>query len=221
MGRYLRTRIARDGRPAVLVVTALAAAAAAVGLAWGGALWIPTACLGLLLAALLFFVRDPERSVSPDPSAVLAPADGRVIHVGEVREEEWRGEPSLRISIFLSLLDVHVNRYPVSGVVAYRRRWPGSFRSAWRERAAEGNERLSLGIVTEDGTRVLVRQVAGLVARRIANRARQGDRAVQGARMGMILFGSRTDVFLPRESEPMVRRGDRAVGGITVLARLP
>jgi phosphatidylserine decarboxylase len=144
-----------------------------------------------------------------------------VIVVRRTENAGWVGEPALQISIFLSLFDVHVNRYPVGGTVEYVDYSPGRFEPAWRETASSRNERLEVGIRTDEGVRVLVRQVAGLVARRIVNPSRVGQRVQRGDRMGMIRFGSRTDLFLPAAARASVRGGDRAVGGVTVLAELP
>ncbi len=214
-------RIAPEGRLLIVILAALAVLAAAVATARGGA--APWAAAALLAAAALgtaFFFRDPRRSAPRVPGAVLAPADGRILEVEETAEEEWLDGASLRISTFLSLFDVHVNRYPVAGVVAHVARRGGGFVPAWRASAGASNARVSVGIETPGGERVLVRQVVGLVARRIVNPARVGDVVAAGDRMGMIRFGSRVDLFLPPGARPRVRPGDRAVGGRTLLAEL-
>ncbi len=127
---------------------------------------------------------------------------------------------ALRVSIFLSLFDVHVNRYPVSGAVELREYEAGRFEPAWRSSASSANERSSTGIQAQ-GFPVLVRQIAGLAAKRIITYAKVGDRVRQGERMGLIRFGSRVDVYLPADAAPDVRLGQRARGGVTILARLP
>lgn len=214
-------RIAREGRSFVAVAALVAAAALAMAVWIGGAVWWGlTAGLLASVVAFAFFFRDPTRSVSAPPEAVLAPADGQVIEVTEASEEDWIRGPALKISIFLSLFDVHVNRYPVGGEVQYVRHRPGGFQPAWRAAAGAANERLSVGIRTPAGDRVLVRQVAGLVARRIVNPSREGDRVSAGDRMGIIRFGSRADLFLPPDARSDVAVGDRTAGGRTVVARL-
>lgn len=214
-------RIAREGRSFVVAAALIAVASLAAAVWVGGATWWGLAA-GLLavVAAFAFFFRDPTRSVSAPPDAVLAPADGRVIEVVEEIEEEWISGPALKISIFLSLFDVHVNRYPVGGEVRYVEHRAGAFQPAWRAAAGAANERLSVGMRTPSGERVLVRQVAGLVARRIVNPSRPGDRVSAGDRMGIIRFGSRADLFLPPDARADVVVGDRTTGGRTVVARL-
>lgn len=217
-----RSRLAPEGRLFVLAGSLVAAGLlvrAVLGRA-GPLAWILAGAAAALAGFMAFFFRDPARSGPRDPALVVAPADGRLLGSVEVEETEYLRGPALRVSIFMSLLDVHVNRFPVSGRVEWRARHSGGFAPAWRDSAASGNERLSLGIRREDGRRVLVRQVTGLVARRIVNRAEEGDRVRQGERMGLIRFGSRVDVFLPRDAELIARGGDRALGGVTVLARL-
>lgn len=214
-------RIAREGWNLVLAVSAVAAAVLVGALIRGGTgWWLAGIALAVLAVGVAAFFRDPGRRSPVEPGLVLSPADGRVIDVGEVVEEEWIGGPALRISIFLSLFDVHVNRYPVQGTVEYVERRSGGFLAAWKAEASAGNERLSVGIRTPEGDRVLVRQVAGLVARRIVNVSRVGDRVAAGGRMGMIRFGSRTDLFLPPTTRARVQVGDRAAGGETIMGLL-
>lgn len=213
-------RIAREGWLLVLVPAAVAAGVAAVALALGGWWWWAAAGLALVAVGTAAFFRDPRRVPVANAQVVLSPADGRVVEVSEAEEAEWLDGSALKISIFLSLFDVHVNRYPVGGIVEHVDRRRGGFEPAWRPTASAGNARVSVGIRTPDGARVLVRQVAGLVARRIVNPSRIGDAVAPGQRMGMIRFGSRADVFLPLDARPEVRVGDRARGGVTVIARL-
>jgi phosphatidylserine decarboxylase len=189
--------------------------AAAAG--WAG--WPVLVALGLAVSAFMaFFFRDPERDVPALTGAILAPADGKVVDVrGQVRDS-FVGA-ARQVSIFLSPLDVHVNRAPLAGVVAdveYRR---GAFRPAYEPQASERNERTSVAI-QGDGGRVVVRQIAGILARRIVCRARKGDRLQAGERFGMIKFGSRTDVVMPESADLRVKLGDRVRAGETVLAVL-
>lgn len=212
----MRLPIAPEGRafvaaPLLLAVLALAAAGVGGGefLAWTG--WV------LLFGAgfCAFFFRDPERRPSGDRAVLLAPADGRVTEVGPAGE----GEPGTRrVSIFLSIFDVHVNRAPAAGEVTAVRYREGAFRAAFRKDAAEGNERNELEMATERG-RIRIRQIAGVVARRIVCRVRAGDRLEPGERFGLIRFGSRTDLLLPADVRVAVRPGDRVRGGLTVIGR--
>lgn len=175
---------------------------------------------GVLLALSLWFFRDPERRAEASPRDVLAPADGRVLWVREVEEPRYLGGKAIAVSIFLSIFDVHVNRAPVAGRVGYKEYVPGKFRAAWAEGLEEVNERAYLGIEGPD-YRVLVVQIAGLVARRIRTWVEVGNYLSQGERFGMILFGSCTQVYLPLGSAVTVRPGDRVVAGRTIIGRLP
>lgn len=212
----MRLPIASEGRifvvaPLGFAVLALGAGSAvgAEALSWaGGAL-----LLGSGFCA--FFFRDPERRPPREEDVLLAPADGRVTEVGPASE----GEPgSQRVSIFLSLFDVHVNRVPASGRVTAVRYREGAFKAAFRKDAAQRNERNELELITERGP-VHVRQIAGVVARRIVCRARVGDRLAAGERFGLIRFGSRTDLLVPPGVSLRVQRGDHVRGGVTVLGK--
>jgi phosphatidylserine decarboxylase len=197
----------------------LAAAVAAVTCArffeTGAWLYLLAGFFLVLGLFVLYFFRDPEREIPRDPEAVVSPADGRVT---VVRQEELDGKPGQRISIFLSVFDVHVNRAPVSGTIAaldYRR---GSFHGALFERASAENEQNVIRIVTPRGDMVF-KQIAGLIARRILFWKAQGDAVAIGDRVGMIRFGSRVDVWLPPAAHISVRPGDTVRGGASVLAR--
>ena len=153
-----------------------------------------------------------------DTALVVSPGQGKVIRVEDVEEPSYLGGPARKISIFLSVLDVHVQRAPVSGTVEYKVYRPGRYAVAWADKASEDNEQASLGIVAEHG-KVLVRQIAGLVARRILTDPAEGDVVQRGRRFGLIRFGSRVDLFLPMHWEVMCAVGDRVRVGSTVLAR--
>ncbi len=176
--------------------------------------------LGLLAAAgfVAFFFRNPGRALPADPRAVVAPADGRVIEVGEI--EAGDGRKRLRIGVFLSVFDVHVNRAPVGGRVVSIERGGTRFLAAFDRRAERENARCALTLETAGGTRVGVVQIAGLIARRIVCHPRVGEWVERGARYGLIRFGSRTDVILPVEAEAIVSSGDRVRGGSSVIAIL-
>jgi len=191
---------------------------AAVGAAAGH----PMAVVPLLVGVgfCLYFFRDPERQPPPDDRLVVSPADGRVLEVHAEQEEHFLHGPATRVSIFMSPLDVHVNRSPVAGTIELVRHTAGRFRAAFADKASLDNERNAV-LLTTRGGRFLVVQIAGALARRIVCRRREGDRLARGERFGMIMFGSRVDLFLPPGVRPAVARGDRVRAGHTVVAELP
>jgi len=205
--------IAAEGWGFILVPLALAAL-----LTWAG--WAKTALsLAALAAFMAFFFRDPERAAPTTARAILAPADGKVMAVGPVADDPFVG-PAQAVSIFLSPLDVHVNRSPLAGLVVGVEYRPGAKMAAYRAEASEQNERTSISI-QGDGARVVVRQIAGVLARRIVCRVRPGDRLASGERFGLIKFGSRTDLIVPAAARLQVKTGDRVRGGETVMGVLP
>jgi phosphatidylserine decarboxylase len=175
------------------------------------------AAMFVLAIWVVYFFRDPERTGQRGEQLVVSPADGRIVQIIEVNEPDFVRGRALRISIFMNVFNVHVNRYPVSGKIAYVHYNAGKFLNAADDKASLENEQMSVGIETSHG-RVLVRQIAGLIARRIVNYAAVGDEAEQGTRMGIIRFGSRVDVFMPPTSKVRVRLGDFPVAGVTVLS---
>jgi phosphatidylserine decarboxylase len=194
---------------AVPFLIGLGVLAATLVLAWGP--WAATPALGLALFVLFFF-RDPERRPPSGEGLVLAPADGRVTAVE-------RDPSGARLSIFLSLFDCHINRSPVGGVVREVRHTRGRYHPAWQGRASSENERNHLEIGAADGSCYGVTQVAGVLARRIVCSKHPGDAVARGERIGLIRFGSRTDLRLPQGVEPLVRPGDRVRAGLTIVAR--
>ncbi|MDE3128083.1 MAG: phosphatidylserine decarboxylase family protein [Gemmatimonadota bacterium] len=213
-------RFAREGLPFIGVALVVAAGGWALALgrrSWP--LWALAVVLTLLALWVAYFFRDPERDGPRGDRLVIAPADGRVVHVTEVDEPDFMGGRALRVSIFMNVFNVHVNRYPVSGTVGYVRYNPGKFLNAAVEKASLENEQMSVGL-DRGGTRVLMRQIAGLVARRIVTYSKVGDAARQGERMGLIRVGSRVDVFLPPTATVQVRVGQATAAGVTVLAEL-
>lgn len=212
---------AREGIPFILIALAIAAlgyTAALMRRSWP--LWLLAFVLTLLALWVAYFFRDPERTGPRGEQLVISPADGRVIDITEVDEPAFLQGRAIRISVFMNVFNVHVNRYPVSGTVAYVHYNPGKFLNAAVEKASLENEQMSIGVQTPRH-RVLFRQIAGLVARRIVTYSRVGDEAEQGERMGLIRFGSRLDVFVPVGSTVKVRLGEKPVAGTTVLAELP
>ena len=182
-------------------------------------LWLAAVLLVIVAIWVAYFFRDPERTGERGEHLVIAPADGKVVQITEVDEPAFLKEKAIRISIFMNVFNVHVNRYPVSGVVRYVHYNPGKFLNAAHDKASLENEQSSVGI--ESGSnRVLVRQIAGLIARRIVTYGTDGTRVQQGDRMGIIRFGSRVDVFLPVTAKPRVRVGETTFAGVTVVAEL-
>ncbi|HEU4341269.1 MAG TPA: phosphatidylserine decarboxylase family protein [Candidatus Binatia bacterium] len=204
--------IAKEGYPIIISVAVLSMVTFAAG-------WTATGVISLLLAlAVAAFFRDPERIPPVGEGLIVAPADGKVVSVAALGE---RGgvEAATRISIFLSPLDVHINRTPVEGKIQQVRYQPGRFLAAYKDEASERNERNSLTLVDAQGRAVGVVQVAGVLARRIVCRVKQGDNLARGERFGLIMFGSRTDVYLPNGSRVDVVEGQRVRGGETVIGR--
>ena len=183
-------------------------------------LWILGFALLIIAIWVASFFRDPERvAAEAGDRIVISPADGKVVLITEVDEPNYIKGRARRVSVFMNVFNVHVNRYPVSGVVQYVQVTPGKFMNAIAENASLENEQTSVGI--ESGSnRILVRQIAGLIARRIHTYSKVGDQARQGERMGMIRFGSRVDVFLPLDATVRVKVGDIAFAGVTVLGEL-
>lgn len=173
--------------------------------------------LGLTLFTAYFF-RNPERHVPDAPNAVVAPADGKVVFVGEVNEDRYFKGPAIKVSIFMSVFNVHVNRAPVTGKVLDMYYHKGEFLNAALDKASLQNEQGGIWMEAEGGHRLLFTQIAGLIARRIVTYPEVGDNLIRGQRYGLIRFGSRVDVYLPRGSEILVRVGDRPVAGETILA---
>lgn len=212
---------AREGYLFIGIAAAAAASAFVVALArrsW--ALWLLALVVTIIALWVAYFFRDPERTGERGPRVVVAPADGKLILITEIDEPSFVGGKALRLSIFMNVFNVHVNRYPIDGTVKYLHYNKGKFLNAAAEKSSLENEQSSVGI--ESGPyRILVRQIAGLIARRIVTYSRVGDTAKQGERMGMIRFGSRVDVFIPTDSKVLARLGTMTTAGTTVLAELP
>jgi phosphatidylserine decarboxylase len=213
-------KVAREGIVFIAIAWLLALGALWMGVARHSPGWYIVAVPLVVIALwVVYFFRDPERTGARGEHLVVSPADGLVVMVAEVEEPTFISGMATRISIFMNVFNVHVNRYPVNGVVRYLQYNKGLFLHAAHEKASLDNEQMSVGI--ESGSRrILVRQIAGLIARRIVNYAKAGDAAEQGARMGIIRFGSRVDVFIPTDSAVRIKVGERTVAGTTVLAEL-
>jgi len=185
---------------------------------WG--LWLAAFVLLLLALWVAYFFRDPERVGERGPSLVIAPADGKLIMITEVDEPSFIRGSALRLSIFMNVFNVHVNRYPVDGTIEYIHYNKGKFLNAATDKSSLENEQMSVGIDT-GRRRVLVRQIAGLIARRIVTYSKAGQKVKQGDRMGIIRFGSRVDVFLPVGAKVHAKLGAVTTAGVTILAELP
>ncbi|HZD84478.1 MAG TPA: phosphatidylserine decarboxylase family protein [Gemmatimonadaceae bacterium] len=212
---------AREGLLFIAIAAVVAASAFGFAISrrsWG--LWLAAFVLLLLALWVAYFFRDPERVGDRGASLVVSPADGKLIMITEVDEPSFvQGRP-IRLSIFMNVFNVHVNRYPVDGVVKYIHYNKGKFFNASAEKSSLENEQMSVGIET-GGHRVLVRQIAGLIARRIVTYSKLGETVRQGDRMGIIRFGSRVDLFLPPGSTVRAKLGDVTTAGVTILGELP
>jgi phosphatidylserine decarboxylase len=192
--------------------------AAVIGLLAGHWWALVPAVLGV--GFCLFFFRDPDRDPPGDARALLSPADGRVIGVTAVHENDLLDAPTTRISIFMSPLNVHVNRSPLDATIEAVRHTPGRFHAAFADKSSDENERNAL-VLRAGSRRLLLVQIAGAVARRIVCRRVPGDRLARGERFGMIMFGSRVDLYVPPDVRVCVRAGDRVHAGATVIGEVP
>lgn len=174
----------------------------------------------ILLGLVLWFFRVPNRSIGEYTSEVIAPVDGKVVMIKEVEETEFLKEKALQISIFMSPLNVHICRYPVTGKVIYKKYHKGKYLMAWNEKSSTDNERTTVAVETQTQHRVVFRQIAGYVARRIVFYTNEGDQAKAGHEFGFIKFGSRMDVFLPLDTQVTCKIGDITKGGIDTIALL-
>ena len=186
--------------------------------------WIPSIYTGALVISLILFLlvlqffRNPNRQIlSPSDNKIYAPADGKVVVIEESIENEYFKDKRLQVSIFMSPLNVHVNRNPISGIVNYIKHHEGKYLVAWHPKSSSENERTTV-VIENEGAEVLLRQIAGAVAKRIVNYLEEGDQVVQGKDMGFIKFGSRVDLFLPIGTKINVEIGDKVKGNRTVIA---
>lgn len=206
-------KIAKEGYPLIFTGAALSIAGAAAGWKW------ISGALGLATVAVAAFFRDPERRIPMGEGVVVSPADGKVVSIADVSGGSRFAEAATRVSIFLSPLDVHINRLPVAGEVDEVRYQSGRFLAAYKDMASERNEQNALSVIDEQGRRFGVVQIAGAVARRIVCWVKPGDRLRRGERFGLIMFGSRTDIYLPSGCKLEIDEGQRVKGGETILGR--
>ncbi|MBW2059307.1 MAG: phosphatidylserine decarboxylase family protein [Deltaproteobacteria bacterium] len=209
-----RLPIAVEGLP--FIAPMVAATALSVWSRWLYA----SVCLCLLTVFVVYFFRNPKRAIPPSDRVVLSPADGRVLQVRRCREERFFGGETTKVSIFMSLFDVHINRSPISGIVEEKEYNPGKFHLANREKSSMENEQNALVIRGRDGLRVLFIQIAGFVARRIVCYPEKGELLEKGQIFGMIRFGSRLDVYMPEGIETVVKPGERVRAGESILGMI-
>lgn len=185
--------------------------------------WIITlifAATFIMFILVAQFFRNPKRKIKKDDNHILAPVDGKVVAIEKVFEPEFVNEERLQVSIFMSPLNVHVTRYPIGGKILYSKYHPGKFLVAWHPKSSEENERTTVVIETNNFGTVLYRQIAGAVARRIVNYAKDTDKAVQGEDSGFIKFGSRVDIFLPIDANISVEINDKVKGGQSIISKM-
>ena len=205
--------IAREGYPLIIACGGLAVVTLAIG--WG----LSGSMLAILTVAVASFFRDPERVIPAGDNLVVSPADGKVVSIADVNQDPMFREAVTRVSIFLSPLDVHINRSPVTGTVEEIKYQPGKFLAAYKEEASLSNEQNALKIADQKGRPLGVVQIAGVLARRIVCRVKRGQQLGRGDRFGLIMFGSRTDTYLPAGCRVEVKEGQRVKGGETILGR--
>ena len=173
--------------------------------------------VGLLWVTILYFFRDPDRQIPLDETVYLSPADGRIMVIDTVDEPIFMNVQAKRVAIFMSLINVHVNRAPMTGEVLLSRHMPGKFLQAFREQASEVNEHHLIGIM-DGSNQILVKQIAGILARRVVCRVQAGDHIDAGERMGIIKFGSRVEIFMPPQSTIIVQIGEQVKAGESIIA---
>ena len=211
MTKENRWPITKEGLPFLIPAVLLTVFLGSMG-------WKIWMLLGILLSLFIaFFFRNPKREIPNLRNIVLSPADGKIIHVGELEEDRFLKEKALKVSIFMSLFDVHLNRAPVSGKVLERNYLPGRFLIANAEKSSLLNEQNAIILETEDQLKILLIQIAGFVARRIVFYARTGDTLKKGEIFGLIRFGSRVDLYLPPEVKAIVRVGQHVKGGESII----
>jgi len=182
--------------------------------------WIIRAIVILFIAFLFYFFRDPERTSPTDDYAIISPADGKIVLIKNLFEDEYLHQEAVQVSIFMSPLNVHVNRFPISGKIGYFKYYEGKYLVAFNEKSSEVNERTHIGIENKN-FKLLFKQIAGTIARRIIAPITIGQEVKKGERFGMIRFGSRIDLIVPSFVEIIVKLGEKVKGGETIIARIP
>ncbi|MFO7525100.1 MAG: phosphatidylserine decarboxylase family protein [Ignavibacteriaceae bacterium] len=213
--------LAKEGFPTITVVFAFSLIvifALSYAPIWVGYIVYPI--LVALCGLVLYFFRDPDRVTPQDDSLIISPADGKVVLIQDVQEDEYVGEEVTQVSIFLSPLNVHVNRNPISGKVEYLKYYPGKYLMAWEDHASEMNERAHFGVRHPSGVKMMFKQITGFLARRIVYHIKEGDELKAGERFGIMKFGSRMDLLLPKNVEINVKIGDKTVAGESIIGKI-
>ncbi len=202
----------------LIIVGSLFLVMDSIGIPW----LVKTLQIGLLLIFILIlqFFRNPKRNTQPDDAHVISPVDGKVVVIEEVQESEYFKDKRLQVSVFMSPINVHVTRYPIGGKVLFSKYHPGKYLVAWHPKSSELNERTSVVVENSKFGKVLYRQIAGALARRIVNYAKKDQNVIQGSDAGFIKFGSRVDLFLPLDTKLNVKLNQKVRGGETVIAKL-
>lgn len=182
--------------------------------------YVVYAALLVLCFLVLYFFRDPERTSPDDDSLIISPADGKVVLIQEVDEPEYMKGKAIQISIFLSPLNVHVNRNPLNGKLEYIKYYPGKYLMAWEDHASEQNERAHFGVKHSSGMKMMFKQITGFLARRIVYYVEEGENLKAGERFGIMKFGSRMDLLLPDNVEIKVKKGQNTVAGETIIGEI-
>lgn len=213
--------LAKEGFSTILIVFGFSIAvgfAASYGPAWFS--YPVYLMLAALCGLILYFFRDPDRNTPGDDNLIISPADGTVVLIQEVNEPEYMKSKVTQVSIFLSPLNVHVNRNPVSGTLEYLKYYPGKYLMAWEDHASELNERAHFGVKHSSGMKLLFKQITGFMARRIVYNIEEGESIKAGERFGIMKFGSRMDVMLPDNVDIKVKKGDKTVAGESIIAEI-
>lgn len=214
-------KLHKESKGTIIVASLLFAVVAALSIyfleMWSLLIIIP---LLIIYSLVFWFFRVPNRDILDHTENVIAPVDGKVVMIKEVEETEFLKEKAIQVSIFMSPLNVHICRFPVSGNVVYKKYHPGKYLVAWHEKSSTENERTTVAVESLTNHKVVFRQIAGYVARRIVFYCNEGDSAKAGHEFGFIKFGSRMDIFLPLDTEIICKIGDKTKGGIDVIARM-
>jgi phosphatidylserine decarboxylase len=213
--------IAREGLPFIFIGLVLTVLCILGASRWDSrVLLVGSIVLGILTLFTTFFFRDPDRQFEPAPGLLVAPADGTILRVDTLETHPFVGGRTIKVSIFLSIFNVHVNRVPSSGKIDYVKYNPGKFFAAFEDKASELNEQTEIGMTTESGQKIMFKQIAGLIARRIVCKLQPEEQVSTGERFGLIRFGSRTELFVPADSRICVKPGDKIKGGQSVIGYL-
>jgi phosphatidylserine decarboxylase len=211
----------KEGTPSIIISILVATALTAIAFTVSMPIWLHFLLVVLavfVLVIILQFFRNPKRRTVLDDSSIVSPVDGKVVVIEKVMDSEYFNEERIMISVFMSPINVHVTRYPISGKVAYSKYHPGKYLVAWHPKASEENERTTVVVEHKNTTKIMYRQIAGALAKRIVNYAVKNEQTVQGSDSGFIKFGSRVDVYLPLDANIKVELNQKLKGGESILA---